>query len=254
MDAQHFDDLVAQAARRPSRRSAMRLLTAGLLGALLPATTRAAQRSDRDNDGLFDDDETNVYGTDPDIPDSDGDTRDDGQEVFDGTNPLVNENAPPPPPADPAPAPPPAQTCSGLGGVCAQFSDCCPGEYVQCCFNASGIGDCQDVSLTSFICTGYANVPATGCGVGLTNCGGFCTNLSTDNGNCGACGQSCAINASCKAGTCAQICSGGLTSCNGICVDLQTHTGHCGSCGNYCGLTGDGEAATCERGVCQYPF
>jgi hypothetical protein len=46
------------------------------------------QRPDRDGDGLYDDDETNVYGTDPDNPDTDGDGSDDGQEVYDGTDPL----------------------------------------------------------------------------------------------------------------------------------------------------------------------
>ena len=44
-------------------------------------------RPDSDNNGLFDDDETDVYFTDPDDPDTDGDGSDDGQEVFDGTDP-----------------------------------------------------------------------------------------------------------------------------------------------------------------------
>jgi hypothetical protein len=44
--------------------------------------------NDRDSDGLFDADETNVYGTNPDKADTDGDGLDDGQEVFDGTDPL----------------------------------------------------------------------------------------------------------------------------------------------------------------------
>jgi hypothetical protein len=44
--------------------------------------------NDRDSDGLFDADETNVYGTNPDKADTDGDGPDDGQEVFDGTDPL----------------------------------------------------------------------------------------------------------------------------------------------------------------------
>ncbi len=42
---------------------------------------------DRDNDGLSDEDETNL-GTDPDNPDSDGDTIQDGEEVSDNTDPL----------------------------------------------------------------------------------------------------------------------------------------------------------------------
>jgi hypothetical protein len=46
------------------------------------------QRPDRDGDGLFDDDETDVYGTDPDNPDTDNDDVDDGKEVWIGTDPT----------------------------------------------------------------------------------------------------------------------------------------------------------------------
>ena len=52
------------------------------------------QRPDRDGDGLFDDDETDVYGTDPDNPDSDGDGADDGQEVYNGTDPSIPAELP----------------------------------------------------------------------------------------------------------------------------------------------------------------
>jgi hypothetical protein len=45
------------------------------------------QRPDRDGDGLFDDDETNVYGTNPDESDTDSDDVSDGQEVFNETDP-----------------------------------------------------------------------------------------------------------------------------------------------------------------------
>jgi hypothetical protein len=44
---------------------------------------------------LFDDDEANVYGTDPDIVDSDGDEMGDGEEVYLGTNPTVADAAAP---------------------------------------------------------------------------------------------------------------------------------------------------------------
>lgn len=46
-------------------------------------------RPDADHDGLYDDDETDVYGTNPHNPDTDGDGSDDGQEVYDGTDPLT---------------------------------------------------------------------------------------------------------------------------------------------------------------------
>lgn len=52
-----------------------------------PEDEADTERPDRDGDGLYDDDETDVYGTDPDNPDTDGDSRDDGLEVFEGTDP-----------------------------------------------------------------------------------------------------------------------------------------------------------------------
>ena len=45
--------------------------------------------NDTDGDGLSDDDEINIYGTDPFLADTDGDGVDDGWEIFYGTNPLV---------------------------------------------------------------------------------------------------------------------------------------------------------------------
>jgi hypothetical protein len=47
-----------------------------------------AARPDSDDDGLYDDDELNVYGTDPWAWDTDGDGSSDGEEVYYGTNPL----------------------------------------------------------------------------------------------------------------------------------------------------------------------
>jgi hypothetical protein len=51
-------------------------------------TDQGDARPDRDGDGLYDDDETDVYGTNADIFDTDGDNVDDGEEVFNGTDPL----------------------------------------------------------------------------------------------------------------------------------------------------------------------
>lgn len=46
------------------------------------------ERADRDGDGLFDDDEQRIYGTDPAIVDSDSDGAGDGEEVYLGTDPT----------------------------------------------------------------------------------------------------------------------------------------------------------------------
>lgn len=88
MDAHSFDRWTVAIARRPTRRATLRALAGGLLaGGVMPA--RAAQRSDRDGDGLFDDDEVNVYGTNPDLYDTDGDGSGDGEEVYLGTDPRT---------------------------------------------------------------------------------------------------------------------------------------------------------------------
>ena len=50
-----------------------------------------AARADSDQDGLFDDDELNVYGTDPNNPDTDGDGVDDGEEIALGIDPLNSD-------------------------------------------------------------------------------------------------------------------------------------------------------------------
>jgi len=62
------------------------------------------------------------------------------------------------------------------------------------------------------------------CPSGKTRCGGICVDPSTDNNNCGGCGNSCATGATCAGGSCATLvcngtaCQGGTACCsNGAC-------------------------------------
>ena len=69
------------------------------------------------------------------------------------------------------------------------------------------------------------------CGAGAVNCNGRCTNINSDNLNCGSCGMTCFDPAVC---------------CNGECVDLMYDETNCGSCGMTCF-----EPAKCCKGSCK---
>lgn len=270
-----FDTLTKRFAVRSTRRSTLLLLAGGLLGALLPGRRVSAQQEDNDNDGLFDDDEVNVYGTRPDLSDTDNDGISDGQEICNRdrqdpncqqdqvhVNPLVNEGAAaPPPPPDPAGAPP-AATCIALGGACFNIDlPCCgndPATFgynnIICCpTNLTGSSACTDIAGV-FLCPDPAAVPATGCPEGWTNCGGVCTNLAIDNGNCGACGHSCGIDSNCTNSSCVVSCLPGLASCNGACVNVQSDIYNCGACGHHCDLQEPDATVTCEAATCHYRY
>jgi hypothetical protein len=94
--------------------------------------------------------------------------------------------------------------------------------------------------------------PNAVCGKGKT---AFCTNLSSDVSNCGACGNACPAPAdgvaTCIAGACGAACNvTGFTYCGGECVDLGGDVGNCGACGTACGGATDCTAPICTNGVC----
>ena len=244
MDAHTFDRWTVALAQRPSRRTTLRLLAGGLLGSLLASRGSGPVRAQADTDGdqLFDEDELRPvaeggYGTDPNKADTDGDQANDGLEIWnqdqglgDPDDPLTPDN----------PAAPPPPTCIALGGACSGTDQPCCGNdpaafgynNVICCPTAAGSA-CTDIAGT-FHCPD-PGVPTTGCPAGMTNCGGVCTDLSIDHGNCGTCGHSCGLGFNCHLYECVQACpSGGMTVCNGVCVDLLTDTINCGFCGNAC--------------------
>jgi hypothetical protein len=95
MEAQSYDQPTAATTQRRTSRLVLRILGCGALAAMLSvgAVGIASARTDSDGDGLYNDDETSVYHTNPNVADTDGDGSSDGEEVYLGTNPLA-ANAP----------------------------------------------------------------------------------------------------------------------------------------------------------------
>ena len=92
------------------------------------------------------------------------------------------------------------------------------------------------------------------CGPNEKPCGGFCTNITTDE-NCGDCGIVCPVGQSCHTDRifgithCGFKCPPGSTICSGFfsdyCANLQTNPNNCGGCGNVC------DSGNCIGGQCQ---
>lgn len=80
-------------------------------------------------------------------------------------------------------------------------------------------------------------------------CGAACTDIMTDAGNCGSCGNFCRPQESCVQGKCMEACTGGQAPCFDGCHDLFYDSQNCGICGNACqgGLV-------CNKSVCSPPL
>jgi hypothetical protein len=236
MDAQTFDRLTVAVGRRSTRRAALHLLAGGLLAGLLSARasmpSRAAQRTDRDGDGLFDDDETDVYGTNPDVFDTDGDGTGDGEEIYNRDNGLGGPSDPLVPDGG---GPAPVGCAAGLtdcGGICVDLVN----DRNHC--GRCGAACAEFVNCWESNCGGIPDPPVTvTCAAGLANCGAYCADTRTDAANCGLCGWACSSGSICMGGFCTlAACPAGTSRCGalGICVDLNYDAGNCGACGNAC--------------------
>ena len=157
MDSQTFDRWTVAITAKRNRRSTLGLVIGAAAAGLLAPSLARAQRADRDYDGLFDDDETDVYGTNPDVYDTDGDGSGDGEEIYYGTNPLDASSyaevvgngddlglSEPAGPANTIDIPP--VVCPGPGYPCNYDTECC-GVNVRCCWDGVSLRtECTDVS------------------------------------------------------------------------------------------------------------
>src|SRR5690348_9488543 len=89
------------------------------------------------------------------------------------------------------------------------------------------------------------------CKNGLVRCNCDCVDVTTDVGNCGACGVGCVPptggTVSCSAGVCVASCPAGQAVCGGTCIPVGSDNNNCGACGNVCGA-----GQTCSNGSCVF--
>jgi len=157
--------------------------------------------------------------------------------------------------------------CGACGVVCGEDDICLQGTCTLACLDrtiCSGVcvdttndpancGGCGVVCAAGETCQQGAcaatttNAPALVCDAGLTDCGGTCVDLQTNDFHCGGCMLGCAGDQTCQGGACvanAPVCDAGLTDCGGTCVDLQNDPNNCGACGTIC------PSGQCGLGTC----
>ncbi len=91
------------------------------------------------------------------------------------------------------------------------------------------------------------------CKGGAIACGDVCVDPSSDNRNCGACGNACEAGTACSNGVCEVSCAVAQVNCGGTCIDPYTNRSHCGATGTCTGADA-GEACSegqlCSVGAC----
>lgn len=98
--------------------------------------------------------------------------------------------------------------CNGICGECEAPTTC---DGRGRCVGCQAAGDCaaipcRDVSCAAGVCQYAAIGNSSACGGGRVCCGGECTSIRTDPGNCGGCGLLCQSGRACLAGQCIDGC------------------------------------------------
>ena len=124
--------------------------------------------------------------------------------------------------------------------VCADDTDCCNGICCKAGGRCCG-GSCTDLTADNGNCGGCGQE----CPKGLTCCDSRCRLFDDDPRHCGGCNRRCGANQVCVNGRC--VCRKGYGDCgDGVCRFLENDPRNCGACGRDCG-----PRRRCVRGRCK---
>jgi len=118
------------------------------------------------------------------------------------------------------------ENCGECGHACSPGRECQGGE----CVCSAGTTECTMTPLRGISAR-----------KGLT----FCTDLDTDEDNCGECGNACRSDQVCEDGHC--TCSHVTDPCDGVCVNIRFDPENCGNCNHRCS---DSQNPDCCYGQC----
>ena len=109
-------------------------------------------------------------------------------------------------------------------------------------------------SLFAAACSGSkSSSSSSSCKGSSIACGDVCVDPTSDNKNCGSCGNACGTGTACSNRICAVSCGIWQVNCGGTCINPNTDRSHCGATGT-CTELEAGEACAegqvCSSGAC----
>ncbi len=131
--------------------------------------------------------------------------------------------------------------CGACGIVCADGHQCCDGTCLDTSADEANCGDCGIVCASTEWCVS-----------GVCECKRLCDGRECGDDSCGGTCGTCTDDNTCIDGAClcdGAVCADGTKCCDETCLDTSDDDANCGACGNVCGAAERCLDSTCV-GIC----